>query len=604
MNLKRSLIIFTFIVPLLGHPYLSYKSDIQEHKQEFLHWIANRGLWDAYARIILTLSCNDADEIPKCPDAGKVFDQEESIPYQLMHNGVKVIKDGYCAAWMTDLIYGLKGHHEPQEERVFHEVLKYIPPKAVMIELGSYWGYYSLWFAKKIAEPTNYLIEPDPERLTLGKKNFALNNLSASFFHGYVGTCGTDAGNFQTAQQIFIDSFLEDNNIEHVHILHSDIQGSEYEMLESAIRSIELGKIDYFFISTHSEKIHTDCINFLETYNYKIIAEHSPQASYSVDGLIAARRNSLSNPQKVEISKKHESEIDIISSFNINELPSKLSCIQNEFTINRTSPVDYLTKSADDPNLQKIIVFDPIFGGGAQILPTLPKEKLVLFVWEPSTLPSDIYDAYCRVYTWDDTLVDNIKFFRFNYPYLMPYKENPPPFEKKKLCAMVVGNWTSQRLKVLKFFEASHPEQLECYGSPPPGLQNLSMYKGHIPGLHSGEEKVSTLQNYRFCVCFENTIGLQGYITEKIFACFAAGCIPIYYGPSNIEQYIPKSCFIDYRDFKTDTELYHFISTMSLERHREYIEEIKEYLQSEQAQIFSPQFFENLLYTASRQSRS
>jgi len=249
------------------------------------------------------MSCNDADDIPKCSDAGKVFDQEEDIPYQLMHNGVKVIKDGYCAAWMTDLIYGLKGHHEPQEEKVFHEVLKYIPKKSTMIELGSYWGYYSLWFAKQITESTNYLIEPDPERLELGRKNFALNNLSASFIRGYVGTCGTDAGNFRGAKQILIDSFLEENNIDHLNILHSDIQGSEYEMLESAIQSIELGKIDYFFISTHSEKIHIDCINFLKVHSYEIVAEHSPQTSYSVDGLVVARRNSISHPQKVEISK-------------------------------------------------------------------------------------------------------------------------------------------------------------------------------------------------------------------------------------------------------------------------------------------------------------
>lgn len=290
----------------MGHSYwqdLSYKNHIKEHKQEFLHWIANQGLCDVYARIILTMSCNDADDIPKCSDAGKVFDQEEDIPYQLMHNGVKVIKDGYCAAWMTDLIYGLKGHHEPQEEKVFHEVLKYIPKKSTMIELGSYWGYYSLWFAKQITESTNYLIEPDPERLELGRKNFALNNLSASFIRGYVGTCGTDAGNFRGAKQILIDSFLEENNIDHLNILHSDIQGSEYEMLESAIQSIELGKIDYFFISTHSEKIHIDCINFLKVHSYEIVAEHSPQTSYSVDGLVVARRNSISHPQKVEISK-------------------------------------------------------------------------------------------------------------------------------------------------------------------------------------------------------------------------------------------------------------------------------------------------------------
>lgn len=109
-------------------------------------------------------------------------------------------------------------------------------------------------------------------------------------------------------------------------------------------------------------------------------------------------------------------EVDIISSFNIEELPSKLLNIKQDFYINRTCPVDYLTKPADNSSLRKIIVFDPIFGGGVNIIPTLPKEKLVLFVWEPNALPPGLYDPYSRVYTWDDNIFDNKKFYRFNYP--------------------------------------------------------------------------------------------------------------------------------------------------------------------------------------------
>lgn len=290
-------------------------------------------------------------------------------------------------------------------------------------------------------------------------------------------------------------------------------------------------------------------------------------------------------------------EVDIISSFNIEEIPAQLLNVKREFTLKLTCPADYL-KSFDEPTVKKIIVFDPIFGGGLNIIPTLPKEKLVLFVWEPGILPLELYDAYSKVYTWDDTLVDEIKFFRFYYPYMMPYKENLVPFENKKLCAMVVGNWTLPRLNMLYFFEMNHSEKLDCYGRCPPELKNISMYKGQIPGQHSGEEKISILQYYRFCICFENTIGLQGYITEKIFSCFAAGCIPIYWGSENIEHYIPKSCFIDYRDFKNNTELYHYISTMSQDKYQEYVEEIKKYLASEQANLFSPQFFDNLIYEA------
>ena len=290
-------------------------------------------------------------------------------------------------------------------------------------------------------------------------------------------------------------------------------------------------------------------------------------------------------------------EVDIVSSFNIEELPSKLETVRQTFQVNRVCPSDYFVRKAPyDPNLVKIIVFDPFLN--RDVIPKLPKEKLILFLWEPENHPLAFYQSYSKVYTWDDRLVDNVKFFRFNYPYLMPFQKSPFPFEERKLCTTVVGNWTAWRLNILNFFEAYHPEDLECYGRCPPGLKILSMWKGAIKGLHSGKEKIATLQKYRFCICFENTIGLSGYITEKIFSCFAAGCIPIYWGADNIEQYIPKSCFIDYRDFASHEALYRFISTLSQERYEGYIQEIKKYLQSEQAEQFSPAYFDALLYEA------
>ena len=290
-------------------------------------------------------------------------------------------------------------------------------------------------------------------------------------------------------------------------------------------------------------------------------------------------------------------EVDIISSFNIEELPAKLEIVKRVYDVKSICPTDYFVKrSPYDSNLVKIIVFDPFFN--REVIPKLPKEKLVLFIWEPQNFPLEFYDTYSKVYTWDDSLVDNIKFFRFNYPYLMPFNGNSLRFEEKKLCTLVVGNWTQQRLNILKFFEANQPEGLDCYGRRPPELENTSMWKGAISGLHSGNEKISTLQNYRFCVCFENTIGSHGYITEKIFSCFAAGCVPIYWGAANISDYIPKTCFIDYRDFRDNEALYKFISTMSQEVYQEYVEEIAKYLKSQQALLFSPQFFDNLIYEA------
>lgn len=290
-------------------------------------------------------------------------------------------------------------------------------------------------------------------------------------------------------------------------------------------------------------------------------------------------------------------EIDIIANFDIEHLPARLLPVKESFDVKIVSLSDYFqNKSSEDPNLSKIVVFNPYFD--RDLIRKLPKEKLILFVWEPETsLPSSLYDNYSKVYTWDDTLIDNQKFFRFNYPYLMAMQENNIPFEEKKLCVMVTGHWTTERLTLLKFFEWNHPNDLDCYGWNKPG--ETPLWKGCIPGLHSGPEKISILQKYRFCICFENITGIiKGYITEKIFGCFAAGCIPVYWGAENIEDYIPKSCFIDYRDFESDEKLYRFLVNMSSEQHQNYIRAIQDYLHSEQAEIFSPAFFDNLVYEA------
>lgn len=57
-----------------------------------------------------------------------------------------------------------------------------------------------------------------------------------------------------------------------------------------------------------------------------------------------------------------------------------------------------------------------------------------------------------------------------------------------------------------------------------------SAYGGEVFSKHD------TLSKYKFSVCFENGKNLSGFITEKIFDCFSAGTIPIYWGADNIES--------------------------------------------------------------------
>jgi hypothetical protein len=94
---------------------------------------------DNAARAEMTVSCRDCELIPKVRDAGKVVSLEGK-PVQIMHNGVRVVAGGYYGDWMTGIIERLQGHHEPQEEVVFHEILKHVAPDATMLELGGFWS--------------------------------------------------------------------------------------------------------------------------------------------------------------------------------------------------------------------------------------------------------------------------------------------------------------------------------------------------------------------------------------------------------------------------------------------------------------------------------
>ncbi|KAB7887432.1 hypothetical protein GBG19_10625 [Poseidonibacter ostreae] len=68
-------------------------------------------------------------------------------------------------------------------------------------------------------------------------------------------------------------------------------------------------------------------------------------------------------------------------------------------------------------------------------------------------------------------------------------------------------------------------------------------------------------------MCYENARDIPGYITEKIFDSFFAGCVPVYLGADNITEHIPKECFIDKREFDTYEKLYKYLKNMSDEEY-------------------------------------
>ena len=85
-----------------------------------------------------------------------------------------MLAGGYYGDWMTRLIELCRGHHEAQEERVFHEVLARLPSGGTMIELGGFWAFYSTWFLTAAPGRRALLVEPDPAYIAVGRANLAL----------------------------------------------------------------------------------------------------------------------------------------------------------------------------------------------------------------------------------------------------------------------------------------------------------------------------------------------------------------------------------------------------------------------------------------------
>ncbi|MBS1596784.1 MAG: FkbM family methyltransferase [Bacteroidetes bacterium] len=232
-------------------------------------------------RINDVLSSPDNKFIPRADEAGKIKRGK-----QIMHNGLKIHLGSYYGPEYSQMLLLNKGVHEPQEERVFFEVLKTIPPNAVMIEMGAFWSFYSMWFNSEVKNARNFMIEPDKFNLGHGKRNFKLNNLRGNFVQAFVGK---KTENNNPVKTICIDDFTVENNVSFIDMLHSDIQGYEYEMLQGAQKTFAEKKIGYVFISTHANDIHQQCLDFLNERQFIIIASANLDQSYSEDGLIAAR---------------------------------------------------------------------------------------------------------------------------------------------------------------------------------------------------------------------------------------------------------------------------------------------------------------------------
>jgi hypothetical protein len=265
-----------------------------------------------------------------------------------------------------------------------------------------------------------------------------------------------------------------------------------------------------------------------------------------------------------------------------------------------------------------------------------PAQHIYLLLNEPATYYPEVWDKanhtpFDRIFTWDYTLADGKKYihhyFAIDLDSYLPFKwVTEDEFKRRKLLVLMAGMFQFAppqpgsssllyiRYQTLRWFGQHLPHQFDFYsrGIDPKAYRSFrglgvlqrilprviadrigdivaarrqrvvqALNKGPVPPL----EKLAVIRSYRFVVCYENT-STPGYISEKLFDCIFAGCVPIYLGEPNIRQVIPEGCFIDRKAFATDAQLADFLQQMPYKRYSEYIESMRQFAQGIERQKF------------------
>lgn len=211
-------------------------------------------------------------------------------------------------------------------------------------------------------------------------------------------------------------------------------------------------------------------------------------------------------------------------------------------------------------------------------------------------------DKFEKIFTWRHDLVDNKKTF---FVPIDPRVEADIHIKKdishKRILLSQIASPGSayggaqsiynKRRQATRWWIENHPRDYEFYGKHWPLIYgkldgNLrpafkTCYKGYA------KDKIKALSEAFFALAFENTVH-QDYVSEKIYDVMKAGTVPIYLGAPNVEEFVPKECFINYADFKNDEDLYAFLKAVTPEQYQGYLTCAQRFFDSEQAAQLYP----------------
>jgi hypothetical protein len=231
---------------------------------------------------------------------------------------------------------------------------------------------------------------------------------------------------------------------------------------------------------------------------------------------------------------------------------------------------------------------------------------------------------YAKWFAWDGALRGDPRTVPLLYPNRFETEGWNGPEKRPLFCVLVASNKAltvvdprdqyQARVQILDWYERNAPVDFHLFGrgwdrpAALPGrwgrvrnqlrkiLSRLLPVKSPYATWRGPvDDKIELLTRARFCLAHENCRDLAGYVTEKLFDCFRAGCVPVYVGPKEINELVPAGCFIDGRAFARPSELDAFLRTIDDTAYRGYQERIRAFLRSEQAKLFSQDHFADVL---------
>jgi len=161
-----------------------------------------------------------------------------------------------------------------------------------------------------------------------------------------------------------------------------------------------------------------------------------------------------------------------------------------------------------------------------------------------------------------------------------------------------MGELYSERMRLIRWFAANAPNKFDLFGSSwdEPRRAAGSWWQRHVTyrgpwaktlfpakKLYRGPvaAKGPVMGRYRFALCFENADNLPGYITEKIFDCMMAGCVPVYLGAPNVAEHIPEGCYVPHQKRSAPWKLLGKLEAVSEAEHDAYLDRIEEFFRGE-----------------------